>query len=94
MYFRTKTIKTTPLLQLIESFRNAQGKPRQRVIVSLGDAQLPAREEKMIARMVECRLRGDADLFEAELSGEGAAWVTRIVQLAERSRASRPAIVR
>jgi transposase len=92
MYFRTKTIKTTPLVQLIESYRNAQGKPRQRVIVSLGDAQLPAGEEKMIARMVECRLRGDADLFEAELSGEGAAWVTRIVQLAERSKATRPSI--
>ena len=90
MYFRTKTIKNTPLVQLIESYRNAEGLPRQRVIVSLGDAQLPAGEDKMIARMVECRLRGEADLFEAELSEEGAAWVTRIAQLAERSKATRP----
>ena len=91
MYFRTKTIKNTPLVQLIESYRNAEGLPRQRVVVSLGDAQLPAAEKKTIARMVECRLRGEADLFEAELSEEGAAWVTRIARLAERSNSTRPA---
>ncbi|MFT5402410.1 MAG: hypothetical protein ACI9DF_001238, partial [Verrucomicrobiales bacterium] len=38
MYFRTKTIKGTPLLQLVESYRNAEGSPRQRVVASLGDA--------------------------------------------------------
>jgi transposase len=91
MYFRTKTIKATPLVQLIESYRNAQGKPRQRVIASLGDAQLPEGEEKTIARAVEQRLRGEDVLFEDELSSEGAAWVTRIVQLTERSKATRPA---
>ncbi|MFT5405442.1 MAG: hypothetical protein ACI9DF_004291, partial [Verrucomicrobiales bacterium] len=37
MYFRTKTIKGTPLLQLVESYRNAEGSPRQRVVASLGD---------------------------------------------------------
>ncbi|MCK4564521.1 MAG: hypothetical protein KAU94_07595, partial [Verrucomicrobia bacterium] len=91
MYFRTKIIKNTPLVQLIESYRNAEGQPRQRVIVSLGDAQLPAGEEKTIARRVECRVRGEADLFEADLSEEGAAWVTRITRLAERSKSTRPA---
>ena len=91
MYFRTKKVKNTSLVQLVESFRNAEGQPRQRVVVSLGDAQLPAGEEKEISRAVESRLRGEADLFEEELSEEGATWVVRIVKLAERSKASRPA---
>ena len=52
MYFRTKTVKNTPLVQLVESFRNAEGQPRQRVVVSLGDAQVPAAEQKAIARAV------------------------------------------
>jgi len=91
MYFRTKTIKNTPLVQLVESFRNAEGQPRQRVVVSLGDAQLPAAEHKAIARAVEARLRGESDLFEDGLSEKGSTWVTRIVKLAERSKAARPA---
>ena len=90
MYFRTKKIKNTPLVQLIESYRNAEGLPRQRVIVSLGNAQIPAAQQKTIARMVECRLRGEVDLFESELSEEGASWVARIVRLAERSKSTRP----
>ena len=89
MYFRTKTIKNTPLVQLVESYRNAEGLPRQRVVVSLGDAQVPAAEQKTIARAVEARLRGEPELFEEGLSEDGAAWVTRIVQLAERSKAIR-----
>lgn len=90
MYFRTKTVKNTPLVQLVESYRNAEGQPRQRVVVSLGDAQLPAEEHKVIARAVESRLRGESGLFEEVLSEDAAAWVTRIVQLAERSKATRP----
>lgn len=90
MYFRTKTIKNTPIVQLIESYRNSEGQPRQRVVASLGDAQLPADELKTIARMAELRLRGEVDLFEDQLSKEGAAWVARIVSLAERSKSTRP----
>ena len=89
MYFRTKTVKNTSLVQLVESYRNAEGQPRQRVVVSLGDAQLPKKEQKAIARVAKSRLRGSPDLFEEELSEEAAAWVTRIVQLAERSKATR-----
>lgn len=55
-----------------------------------GDAQIPAKEQKAISRAVENRLRGEADFFEEELSENGAAWVTRIVQLAGRSKASLP----
>ncbi|MEN9022352.1 MAG: hypothetical protein ABF370_17795 [Verrucomicrobiales bacterium] len=37
VYFRTKTIKGTPLLQFVESYSKAEGSPRQRVVASLGD---------------------------------------------------------
>ena len=34
MYFRTKTVKGTALVQLVESYRNAEGQPRQRVVAA------------------------------------------------------------
>lgn len=90
MFFRTKTVKGTPLLQLVESYRNEEGQPRQRVVASLGDAQLPPAERKEIAKAVELRLRGEDQLFPVELSAEGAQWVTRILQVARRSKAVQP----
>ena len=53
VFFRTKIIKGTPLVQLVESFRNAEGSPRQRVVASLGDAEIPEAEQKAIAKAVE-----------------------------------------
>lgn len=90
MYFRTKTVKHTPVVQLVESYRNAEGQPRQRVVVSLGDARLPETEKPFIARAVENHLNGQADLLPPELSEEAAAWVRRILQLAGRSKSARP----
>lgn len=90
MFFRTKTVKNTSLLQLVESFRNAEGQPRQRVVVSLGDARLPETEKNLIARAVENHLNGHADLLPVDLSEEAAAWVRRILQLAGRSKSARP----
>jgi transposase len=90
MYFRTKTVKNTCLLQLVESYRNAEGQPRQRVVVSLGDAKLPQREEQLIARAVESHLSGHADLLPVDLSEEASGWVRRILQLAGRSKSARP----
>lgn len=87
MYFRTKTVKGTPLVQLVEAYRNPEGQPRQRVIASLGDAKIAEEQRPAIAKAVERRLNGQSDWFEEkELSREGAAWVGRIVQLARRSR--------
>ena len=79
------------MIQLVESYRNAEGSPRQRVVASLGDAQLPAGEGKTIARRVGQRIKGESDLFEGDLSEAGAAWVTRILKVAEASKAARPA---
>lgn len=91
MYFRTKTIKGTPLLQLVESYRNEEGQPRQRVIASLGDTQLPEEEKKAIAKAVKLRLQGQENWFDSDvLSEDGAAWVARITQIAQRSKSAKP----
>jgi len=91
VFFRTKIIKGTPLVQLVQSFRNAEGQPRQRVIASLGDVKLPVGEKRQIAQAVERRLQGNRDWFdEVSLSPNAAAWVVRIVQIAGRSKASSP----
>lgn len=97
VYFRTKTIKGTPLVQLVESYRNAEGSPRQRVVASLGDADIPEAEKASIAGAVTRRLRGadsgeDKDWFEPDLSADAAAWVARIVALAGRSRGGRQGV--
>jgi len=97
MYFRTKTIKSTPLVQLVESYRNAEGSPRQRVVASMGDADIPEAEKPLIAGVVTRRLRGveggeGEDWFEPELSADAAAWVTRIVALAGRSKGGRQSV--
>jgi transposase len=87
MYFRTKTIKGTPLVQLVESYRNLQSQPRQRVIASLGDASLPEDEKRGIATAVESALKGQDDwLVSQELSQDASSWVARILQLARSSK--------
>jgi transposase len=90
MFFRTKTIKGASLLQLVESYRNAEGQPRQRVVVSLGDARLPDGEQGAIARAVRGHILGQSELLPAELSEQAAGWVRRILQLASRSKSARP----
>lgn len=92
MYFRTKTVKGTALVQIVESYRNAEGQPRQRVVVSLGDARVPEAEKPLIARAVENHLSGKRDLLGADLSEEATAWVTRILQLLGRSKSARPVV--
>lgn len=93
MFFRTKIVKSTPLVQLVESYRNAEGQPRQRVVASLGDADIPAADRKPIARAVEDHLAGQSELLGPGLSPDAARQVTRILQLIGRSRSARPAKV-
>ena len=86
MYFRTKTIKGTSLLQLVQSYRNEEGQPRQRVVASLGDTKLPDEEKTLIAKAVELQLKGEPELGSLMLSDQGIAWVDRIVQIAATSK--------
>jgi len=90
MYFRTKTVKDTKLVQLVEAYRNAEGQPRQRVVASLGDADIPEDQKRNIARAVEDHLAGQSDLFDSELSEPAAGWVKRILQVVDRSKFTRP----
>jgi transposase len=67
----------------VESFRNAEGQPRQRIVVSLGCASLPEDELKFIAKVLERKLRHQRDFFSqqqdaAQLSEQAAYWVDRI----------------
>lgn len=86
MFFREKTAHMSRVLQLVESFRNEEGQPRQRVIASLGDAAVPQAELKSIARAVEMRLRREDSLFPVELSAEAASWVVQVARIAEETR--------
>jgi len=80
-------------VQLVESYRNAEGLPRQRVVASLGAADIPEDEKSLIAGEVTRRLRGGDEEELAglgpELSGSAAGWVARIVGLAGRSGGAR-----
>lgn len=53
MFFRTKTTRSGKALQLVESYRNREGKPRQRIVVSLGDLQVPDEHRRGLARLLE-----------------------------------------
>lgn len=86
MFFRIKQIKGTPLLQLVEAYRNAEGSPRQRVIASLGNATLPAGDPRRLAKAVEEQINGQGGLSDGSLSTETAAWVAEIASLAKRSK--------
>ena len=80
MYFRTKTVKGTALVQLVESYRNAEGQPRQRVVASLGDASVPEMEKPRIARAVENHLSGNRDLLVlrvAIIAGNRGSFISR-----------------
>lgn len=86
MYFRTKTTRTGKALQLVESFRSREGKPRQRIVVSLGELQVPADKRKELARLVEEALYRDDQLhlIAPDTTPEMHEWVDYIVKRVER----------
>ena len=85
MFFREKNGRNGRVIQLVESYRNEEGQPRQRVVASLGDAALPQAERGAIAKAVELRLRREETLLPVILSAGAAAWVVRIVKIAEQA---------
>ncbi len=69
MYFRQKANKTGSALQLIESYRYQEGRPRQKVILSLGGFELEEKHWKSIAAEVKDRLKGVSSFpFSQQLS--------------------------
>ena len=92
MFFRTKQIKGTPLLQLVEAYRNTEGQPRQLVVASLGNATLPAGNPRHLAKAVEEQINGQDGLLDGALAQETAAWVVHVASLAKRSKGATRAV--
>jgi transposase len=83
MFFRRKLGPSGISWQLVESFRNGEGQPRQRIVASLGNASFPEKELKIIAKILERKLRHPNDFFSHEqemvpLSEAATNWIDRI----------------
>lgn len=81
MFFARKKSPSGQTLQLLASYRNAEGKPRHRVVVSLGDVDVPAALWGVVSDAVELRLTGQQSLIGLEPAA--AQWVDWIVQRIE-----------
>jgi transposase len=80
MFFRIKQSPSGQVLQLLESYRNPQGQPRQRVVISLGEAALAQADWKSVARAVADELYGEKPLLRRELSENGQKWADSITR--------------
>jgi hypothetical protein len=81
MFFREKKSRKTRLLQLVENHRNAEGKVRQRVVVSLGGCPVPDEHRKRVAAELSRRLTGYEQLLSEEPIVE--YWVGRVLERME-----------
>ena len=75
MFFRRKNSPSGRVLQLLESYRNPQGQPRHRVVISLGDAPLAQEDWKAVAAAVAGQLYGQPPLAPAPLSARAQQYV-------------------
>lgn len=81
MFFREKKTSKLPTLQLVESYRNSEGKVRQRVVVSLGDCRVPDDLRRLVAVEVTHRIAGYRRLLDADPVVE--LWVKRVLRKIE-----------
>jgi len=80
MFFRRKDSPSGRVLQLLESYRNPQGQPRHRVVISLGDAAFAQADWKAAAAAVSAQLYGQSLLLPVELSPGAQQWVDSITR--------------
>ena len=80
MFFRRKNSPSGRVLQLLESYRNPQGQPRHRVVISLGDAPLAQEDWKAVAATVAGQLYGQPPLVPAQLSARAQQYVDSITR--------------
>ena len=80
MFFRRKHSKSGQVLQLLESYGNAEGKPRQRVVLSLGDAAISRSDCKPIAKAVQKHLYGIQELLAPQYTRRQQNWIELIVR--------------
>jgi transposase len=81
MFFARKTSPSGHTLQLLESYRNDEGKSRHRVVVSLGEAEIPQELWAAVSTGVELGLTGQGTLFD--LAPEAAEWVDWVLRKVE-----------
>lgn len=84
MFFRHKFNSTGKTVQLIESFRDTEGRPRQRILLSLGDASIPKHLWRDIARVIENHLQGVESLLPVE--PEAQHWIEKLLRELERKK--------
>ena len=84
MFFRHKVNNTGKTLQLIESFRDSEGRPRQHILLSLGDALIPKHLWTDIAKKIENYLQNIQSLLPVE--AEVQIWVEKLIQKLERKK--------
>jgi len=83
MFFRNKKTKTGVVLKLLESYRDHEGVPRHRTVTSLGNAAIPIKERKIIAREVDRILYNKPDqypLIKIEFSKIASEWIDKIIR--------------
>ena len=70
MFFRVKNTPTSKVLKLLESYRDCEGKPKHRTIVSLGTPTLEKEQLKRVAYLIDKHFySSEADfIFEMELT--------------------------
>ncbi len=78
MYLREKKTKTTPVMQLVESYRDHEGNPRQKIILSLGNCNIDKELWQPIVQDVENILNNAQILFPP--SKEVREWSEKIVK--------------
>ena len=84
MYFRVKKTPSGKVIQLLESYRDSEGHPKHRVVVSLGNATIPEGVRKEVAKGVEYYLHGQESLLEAG-SPAAAEWIDSISKRIDRA---------
>ncbi|HPB30336.1 MAG TPA: IS1634 family transposase [Candidatus Sumerlaeota bacterium] len=80
MFFRIKISPSGKVLQLLEAFRNDQGQPRNRVVTSLGNADIPSSAKDLVAKAVENRLYGRQEFFNWQYDEPVQCWIDTIVR--------------
>lgn len=94
MFFRIKKTPSGQVMQLIQSFRDKLGRARNRVVVSLGNANIPEDIRKRVAKAVENKLYnyyyGETELFEEDYNRKEQHWIDMVIRHIDRKGSWKP----
>lgn len=86
MFFRLKSTKSGKVLKLLESFRDCEGVPRHRTVVSLGTPSIDKSQYKRIAYLIEKHFYNktmDDLIYESELTPEDRNFSSQAIRKIE-----------